>query len=325
MIIDWQHHFSPKEISQKRGGKVGQAVIEKGVVGLYIMEEVYSLDKQLKFMDEAGIDMSVLSATLREVEDCKLTDDAYARIMKDHPDRFVCLAPCIPTRGKEAFEELDRAMDLGLKGIVISPQNDGLALDAEKMWPFYEKASIWKKPIFIHITNTPVGYDALHAKFNMNITISRELDLIANTARLILGGVLSAFPDLTFVIAHMGGGIACLLDRIEKWIEIRGENFWGDAGGTPPFGEPYIDNFREQFGKLYFDIAGCGGKTRAVKMALSAIEPDRLVFGTDWPYEFAKDPQGIKNYIAAIRDLDMAEESVEGILGANAARVLGID
>jgi len=79
MIIDWQHHFSPKEIAQKRGGKVGQAVFEKGVVGLYIMEEVYNIDKQLKFMDETGIDMSVLSATLREVEDCKLTDDAYAK------------------------------------------------------------------------------------------------------------------------------------------------------------------------------------------------------------------------------------------------------
>jgi predicted TIM-barrel fold metal-dependent hydrolase len=324
MIIDWQHHFSPKAISDKRGGKAGQPVMEKGMVGLYIHEEVYTVEKHLQFMEETGIDKCVLSATLSSVEDCKLTDDAYVVLGKEYPDRFVCLAPCIPTRGKAAFEELERAMDLGLKGVAISPQNDGHALDAKEMWPFYEKMARWHVPVFIHITNTPVGYDALQANFHMNFTLSRELDLIANTVRLILGGVLSDFPDLKLVIAHMGGGVAALLDRTENFIETFQEKFWTDAGGIPPFGEPYVENFREQFKKLYFDIAGCGGQVNTVKIALTSISPDRLVFGTDWPYEFRNNPEGIKKYIEDIRQLAIPPDSIDNILGNTAAKLLGI-
>ncbi len=324
MIIDWQHHFSPEEISRKRGGKLGQAVMEKGMVGLYIFEEVYRVDKQLEFMDTIGMDMAVLSATLGSVEDCKLTDDAYVNLMKEYPKRFVCLAPCIPTRGEEAINELERALNMGLKGVIISPQNDGIPVDDRKMWPFYEMTARWKVPIFLHITNTPIGYDALSAPYNLNITLTREFDLAATVARLILGGVMKEFPDLTFVVAHMGGGIAVLLDRLELWIDQLGERFWTDSGGTPPFGEPYRENFRKYFNRLYFDMAGCGGEVNAVKAALTAISPQKLLFGTDYPYEFSKDPQGLRDYIDKIRKLDLPGESIEGMLGGNAAELLGL-
>lgn len=70
MIIDWQHHFSPEEIFKKRGGKPGQAFIKDGKVTMHLYEEVYQIDKQLEFMDAAGIDVAVLSTTLDSVEDC---------------------------------------------------------------------------------------------------------------------------------------------------------------------------------------------------------------------------------------------------------------
>jgi predicted TIM-barrel fold metal-dependent hydrolase len=59
-------------------------------------------------------------------------------------------------------------------------------------------------PIFVHITNIPVGYDALDADYNLNVLFTREVDNAANTIRLILGGVLSEFPDLKFVMSHLG-------------------------------------------------------------------------------------------------------------------------
>src|SRR3989304_3238861 len=116
MIIDWQHHFSPEAIFKKRGGTPGQAFIQDGKVGMHLYPEVYQIDSHLKFMDEAGIDLSVLSATLDSIEDCKLTVDLYVKELKAHSRRFVCLAPCIPTRGEEALKELERAIDLGMKG-----------------------------------------------------------------------------------------------------------------------------------------------------------------------------------------------------------------
>ena len=75
MIIDWQHHYSPEEIYRRRGGKPGLPVMKDGKIGQYLREQVYQIDKHLEFMDAAGIDVAVLSATLESVEDCRLTDD----------------------------------------------------------------------------------------------------------------------------------------------------------------------------------------------------------------------------------------------------------
>ncbi len=324
MIIDWQHHFSPESIFKKRGGTPGQAFIQDGKVGMHLYPEVYQIDSHLKFMDDAGIDLSVLSATLESVEDCKLTVDLYVKELKVHSRRFVCLAPCIPTRGEEALKELERAIDLGMKGTVISPQNDGEPLDSKKLWPFYELISRLKVPIFVHITNIPVGYTALDAPYNLNVTMTREFDNAAAAARLVLGGVLTAFPDLTIVMSHMGGGISAIMDRIELYLEKWGERFWSELGGKPPFDQPYKENFRKHFGKIYFDMAGYEGGMNAVKSTLICISPERLVFGSDYPYNFTNDPEGVKRYIENIRKLDLPPQVIEGMLGGTAAKLLGL-
>jgi predicted TIM-barrel fold metal-dependent hydrolase len=325
MIIDWQHHASPEEVMKKRGGKPGQPFIKDGKVGLHLYSEVYQMDKQLEFMDNAGIDASVLSATLDSVEDCILTDEMYARLTKEHPERFICFAPCIPTRGEEALKELERAInDLGLKGVVISPQNDGAALDSRELWPFYELVSLLNIPIFVHITNIPVGYEALDADYNLNVLFTREVDNAANTIRLILGGVLSEFPDLKFVMSHLGGGISAILERFERYLHFWAEKIWTELGGQSPFEAPYRENFNELFGRIYFDMAGYEGGMNAVKCALTTISPERMVFGTDYPYNFRDDPQGVKQYIENIRKLDLPPKSIDGMLGLNAAELLGL-
>jgi len=291
---------------------------------MHLYQEVYQIDKQLDFMDRAGIDLAVLSATLDSVEDCKMTDDMYARILKEHGDRFACLAPCIPTRGQEALDELERAIELGMHGVVISPQNDGEPLDSLKLWPFYEAVLRLKIPVFVHITNIPTGYEALDARYNLNVIFTREVDIAANVLRLILGGVLAEFPDLTFVMSHLGGGITAILERIERYVHFWGEKIWTELGTEPPFGEPYKDKFQEYFDRIYFDMAGYEGGMRAVKWALTRIKPERLLFGTDYPYNFTNDPQGVKRYIENIRALDLPVDSIEGMLGNNAAKILGI-
>lgn len=324
MIIDWQHHCSPEEVFRKRGGKAGQAFIKDRKVGMHLYEEVYQIDRHLEFMDSAGIDLAVLSATLDSMEDCRLTVDFYVDIMKEYPKRFICLTPCIPTRGEEALHELERAIDLGLKGIVISPQNDGLPLDSPKLWPFYEMVSRWQVPVFVHITNIPVGYDALDAPYNLNVTMTREFDIAANTARLVLGGVLAEFPNLKIVMSHLGGGISSILERIERYVDVWGDKLWTELGGTPPFGRPYKENFKKYFSKIYFDLAGFEGGMNAVKCALTAISPQRMLFATDYPYNFTKAPEDVRRYIENIRKLDLSPALVDGILGGNAAELLGL-
>jgi len=324
MIIDWEHHFIAEEIYRRRGVKAGQPLIKDGKIAGHMYDEVHQIDKHIEFMDEVGIDTAVLSDTLDSVEDCRLTHDVFIKLTNEFPGRLVGLAHCIPTRGKDALDEMERAINAGLKGVLITPQNDGVPLDSRKLWPFYEQVSRLKVPIFVHVTFSPVGYSALDAPYNLNVSMTREFDVAAATVRLILGGVLANFPDLEFVMPHMGGGISSILERTELYLDIYGEKYWRELGGTPPFGKPYRESFKRDFGKIYFDLAGFEGGMNALKCALTTISPERLLFGTDYPFNFTHSPERARDYIRNIRELDLPSGSAKGILGSYAAELLGL-
>lgn len=299
MIIDWQHHFAPYEVYNSlygKQGKPGQALCIGGKVGSHFREEAYQIDKHLEFMDAAGINIAVLSPPgLRNVQECKLVDENYANIMKQYPDRFVGLAQCIPTQGDEALKELDRAINvLGLKGVQIFPQIEGAAIDSEKLLPFYSMVSKLNVPIFVHVTSFPIGYDAFDAPYNLNVTLTRECDVTSATVRLILGGIMTKFPRLKFVVAHMGGGIASTLERYLLYIDMWKNGFWTEQGGTPPFGMPFSKNFKDLFNKMYFDMAGFECGMNAIRCALTTISPEKLLFATDYPFNFNNNPGGVK-------------------------------
>jgi predicted TIM-barrel fold metal-dependent hydrolase len=323
VIVDWQHHVSPRAVFDMRGGEAGLPLFRNGKISVHLNDLVFQIDRHLEFMAGAGIDACVLSATLESVEQCRITNDYYAGLTREHAGRFFCLSPCLPLRDG-ALDELVRALDLGLAGVVISPQNDGEMLDSPALWPLYRLMAARRQPIFIHITDVPVKYEAYDAPYNMNIAVTREADLLNNTVRLVLGGVVRAFPDVPFVISHLGGGLAAVLDRLERYVEVRGARFWTDCGGTPPFPAPCIDGFREDFARLYFDMAGYEGRMRAVQCALTAIRPDRLLFGTDYPYNFPTDGRAAARYIEDIRQLGLSPTDTAGILGGTARRLLRV-
>jgi predicted TIM-barrel fold metal-dependent hydrolase len=90
-------------------------------------------------------------------------------------------------------------------------------------------------------------------------------------------------------------------------------------------GEPLISRpWREYFDKLFFNMAGREIGMAAVKSALTNISPQKLMFGTDWPFNYDRNPEGATRYIEEIRKLDLPEQDIDDMLGGNAARLLCI-
>jgi predicted TIM-barrel fold metal-dependent hydrolase len=340
MVIDWEHHITSKELGfDARGGKEGQQLTwgtdDMGRGRALLREEMYRVDKHIEFMDKAGIDIAVISTFSDKltIEYCKGMDDYYAKLMNDYPKRFVGLAPVDPTLGKDALNEIDRAIKgLGLRGICVSNTVNGNdRMDSQKLWPFYKKVQALDVPIFVHVSE-PQGYEALYnAPYNLAVTLVREFSLAETTARIILSGVLTDFPDLKFVISHMGGGISAIKERLVRYIRVWDERFWaGDKkfwdgiGSGHPLKKPYAETFEKDFKKLYFDMAGFEGGMNAVKCALTTISPNQLLFGTDYYPNFTNEPDLAKRYIENIRNLNLSEIQIEGILGDTAARLLKI-
>lgn len=314
MIIDWQHHYFPEKLWKKLGGKPGEVVhvLQGGMPRLSLFEQLYRIDQQLTDMDNGGIDIAVLSCTMQSLEDSRMVNDDLSKVMKNYPDRFVGIALASPLGGKPALDEMERAIkDLGLRGVLIESQIDGYSLDFPGFWPFYQKAQELDIPIFVHVAPLPLGYDALNGAYDLHRMIGREFDLATATTRLILSGVLDEFPNLKFVIAHLGGGIALLKERIEYW-EVREP--------IPGVKRPK-KLFKEYLARLYFDTAGFTMGSNAIRTSLTEISPKQMIFGTDYPY-IPLNLRNMKPYVENIKKLDLDDHAKEGILYLTAADLL---
>jgi aminocarboxymuconate-semialdehyde decarboxylase len=314
VIIDFEHHYIPAEL----GRRLGMDPARKEAVrtrDASVHSQLFDMEAQLRDMDHAGIDIAVQSCILgwdTSLENCTLLNDCSADLQKSYRTRFVALAHA-PVLEDGGLRELERAIDrLSLKGVTISSQVSGLSLDAKELTPFYDLMDRLRVPIFVHPALSPKGYSLMH-DYMLPVILTREFDLGVAITRLIAGGVVERYPDLQFVFAHFGGGLAGYKERISR--------------SSYRFKLPR--SFDDYFDRLYFDMAGFEGSPVALRCALEGIKPECMVFATDYPQNFnnsdpneGKGVDGIKQYVGEIRALPLAEQTKEDMLGGTAARLL---
>jgi predicted TIM-barrel fold metal-dependent hydrolase len=323
MVIDFQHHYIPVELAKKRGlySATGKTMLhESGLPATTMHRRLYDLDLQLDDMAQANVDTSVLSCLLgwsAPLEECRFINDDLAAVQEKYQGHFVGLAQAPILDGKTALVELRRAItDLGLRGVTITSQVNGLSLDAPALYDFYETVCALDVPIFVHPALVPTGYEHLK-DYDLPRVLGREVDLTVATTRLIAGGIFDRYPDLKIVMAHFGGGIAAVKDR----LIAKGYRF-----GT------LQKSFADYYDMVYFDMAGFEGGSIALQCALQGIRPDRLIFASDYPQDFTgvntdtgKGMTELRRYIETIRELPLEEASKEKILAGSAAKLLKLN
>jgi aminocarboxymuconate-semialdehyde decarboxylase len=316
MIIDFEHHYIPAAL----GRRLGMDPTRKEAVktrDATVHAQLFDLEAQLRDMDRVGIDVAVQSCILgwdTTLENCRLINDSTAQAQKDYPGRFVGLAHA-PILEEDGLRELERAIgELGLKGVTISSQVNGLPPDAKEFVAFYELMRRLRVPIFVHPALAPKGYSLMN-DYQLPVILTREFDLGLAVTRLIAGGVIERYPELDLVFAHFGGGLAGYKERISR--------------SAYRFKLP--QRFEEYFDRLYFDMAGFEGSPIALRCALEGIRPERMIFATDYPQNFNnRDPKqgqsidGVRLYIEQIAQLPVAETVKEAMLGGTAATLLKI-
>lgn len=321
MVIDFQHHFVPFELAERRGFDAGERrnMMEGGVPTFTLHSTLYDIGAHLRDMDMAGIDLAVLSCNMgweAPLDDCRLINDRFAEIQRAYPARFAGLAH-MPVFEDAGLREMEHAIrELGLRGVTIASQMSGQPLDSPRLRDFYSKVAALEVPIFVHPAMALHGY-AFLGDYDLARILGRELDLQLAATRLIAGRVLDEFSGLRFVMAHFGGGIAAVKERLQN-----------KAGRFGTLVRP----FDEYFDRLYFDMAGFEGGPDALTCALTGIRPERLVFATDYPQDFTgattqtgKGISDIKGYIELIRGLDLPDAARKAMLGATAAGLLRVE
>ena len=319
MIVDFQHHFTPRElIKQDPGDRLILHYDAQGAPSYTIHSLLYDLDEHVRMMDLAGIDAAWLTSAqgmCADLETSRFVNDKAKQAERDYPGRFIGAAHAHPLGGKDAFRELARCRDeLGFQGVVITSETDGLFLDAPDFEPFWTEAARLGLFVFVHPA-LKLNFSQQFDGFDTARSVGREFSLIMATIRLINSGVFDRHPSLTVHMAHLSGGIASMLGRIRSYQD---KDFWGTKGNARHGMKAEKDFDHYIRNNLMFDTAGFAGAISSVKTALVEIPPSRIVFATDYPQEI-RSREAVRDFVRELRALGQTGEQ---ILSGNVRKLL---
>jgi len=266
-------------------------------------------------MDKEGIQKSVLLYPTSDAHIkigswsalCKIYNAEIARIVKEHPGRFVGAAILPYGEKEDMLPEFKQAMDLGLKVLSLASSYFSHYLDDEGFHCIYEEAQKKNVPIFVHsqIIN-PIGSERVQDPL-LTPVIQYVFDVTICVGKLMMSGVFDKFPKLNFIFAHFAGVLPFLKDRFDTvYTMLRQRQIVKDLGKAPS----------EIFKNIYVDTSGVTTKS-LINLALEMFGPERVLWGSDYPAK-----RDVKSTIDAIKQLDVKEVEKELILSGNSDRIL---
>jgi predicted TIM-barrel fold metal-dependent hydrolase len=273
------------------------------------------LDARLRLMDRAGVEMQVLSACpqLPYGEDGKkaaraarFVNDQYAELVQRHPDRFRAFAALPMPHPDESIGELRRALDqLRVAGVAMNTTVLGRALVEPDYEPIFAELNSRSAVLYLH----PAGNSAcspLIADYHLTWMAGAPVEDTISVMQLITHGIPARYPDITIINSHLGGALPMLLQRAD-------DQYGWEALDTPEL--PSVAARR-----MWYDTVG-HGHVPALRCAIDSFGADRLVLGTDFPYENGDIFVRAVDYI---NDPQVETTAAQAILDQNASALLGI-
>ncbi len=277
MIIDSHVHLLPHAVQQDRTQFIHR---DFAFASLYSSQKakLASGEQIIEYMDESGIDRAIVFGFPWADQDLiQRNNDEIWDFYQQHPNRIFPFAVLSP-RGNEAdCLEAERTMTHGFAGIGELAMYHGgwSAENLEAIAPCLYLAEKAGAPVIIHV-NEPVGHPypgKIHIDFQ-------------GLLRLI-----TACPDLNFILAHFGGGLFFygLMPEVAKILS----NTYFDTAGAP----------------FLYD-------SRIFDVACRIVGPEKVLFGSDFPL------LSLSRYLTELHKIKLDKSVREGILGENILKLL---
>jgi len=261
-------------------------------------------------LEDAGVDTQVISLTTpgTHVESpayavtlAKLVNDAFATIIAERSPRFTALATLPLNDPVASLAEFRRAVEeLHLPGAMLFSNVNGVALADERFWPLYEAADAYGAVLHIHPTS-PVGVEAMTQYWLMPL-VGFLMDTTLAAAHLVFSGVGERFPNIKWVLSHLGGAVPYMAERFD-----RGFHAFKDCRRN--IDRPPSDYLR----RWYYDTVNFD--PNALRLAVAFAGADRILAGSDYPHQIGSIP----SMLTSLRHLGLSEADTVRILGGNAA------
>jgi aminocarboxymuconate-semialdehyde decarboxylase len=325
-VIDVHSHFFPEEflgLLEREGPAYGAGLDRRAEVAILSMPGHPPVPLSAQFVDPdarlARLDVQAIAVQALSLSPpmvywapaglgvalARAFNDGIAALCRRHPTRFVGLATLPMQDVGAAVGEMTRAVrELDMRGIYLATSVRGCYLDDPQFRPVWEHAHRLRVPVFTH-PHTHLGAVEL-GSFHLFNTIGFPTETAVLMGRLIYSGLFAAYPDVRVVVAHAGGTAPVLLGRLDHAYRNRRE--LQQALPEPP--SAYVRHF------VFDTIAH---EDRTLRFVIETVGVERVVVGTDAPYDMADDEPA-----ARIARLELPDRDQAAILTRTAARLLKV-
>ncbi len=279
-------------------------VNNRGEVQRIISHNAYDAGVRAEDCDKHGVNVQVLSPTPMMIPDyvdnprdaaeiCRILNDDNARLVAEFPDRFVAIGALPMCYPDLAIEEMQRIQVMGMRGIEVNSNINGLDLNDARFFPVFEAAEAMNMAVFIHPWGgflTPSEkclQRRMRAEHNWRPWLfGMGLETALAFDDMHSGKVHQRLPGLRVLYAHGGGMFPGLLGRLEHGGYTRPDLFASNPTDSP------WETVRDC--SVYTD--SLTHNPWALGMLLGIMGSGRIALGSDYPYPLGElDPGDKKN------------------------------
>jgi len=305
--IDTHHHLLPDFFYEETND------VHAPVGGLAPM--AWTKETSLSFMDDAGIDIAVLSISTPGVHVgdgqkakklARRCNEFLAEIVQQRPDLFAGFA-CLPLPDVDSsLSELTYALDeLGLDGVVAFTNANGVYLGDSRLDPVFQELERRKSVVYVHPNASP---DPIAHTLGLPDNL---IDFTTDTNRVVAEmhytNRFARTPSVRYIFSHAGGSIPYMAARfaiIDEMGFVPGGNERGTAA--------------DMFRRMYWDTA-LSASDPVLRMLRDVAGIDQVLFGTDFPYLRRDLAVNAKQRI--LESSALSDPERHAILGSNAAHL----
>lgn len=303
-------HGGGYKLKKVVGGQTG--IVKDGAPFMTLMPGMFDYDLRVRAMDEAGVDIAVVTLTSPNVfwgsarqslEAARLVNDDMAAQQRRLPGRirFMCSLPW--QHAKLAVAELKRACDeLGAVGVMQLASVDGVSLTDRRFAPVWKEIDRRGLPVLIH-PSAPPGTKHLDVmKYNLIASVGFMFDTSLAVSRMIFDGFLDRYPNLKLIAAHGGGTLPYIAGRLDICFD-----------NMPACREKIRERPSAYLKRIYYDSVVF--QQESLELAIKVGGADRVLYGSDYPHNIGD----MKGCLARVDALPPDQRNA--VRGGNAMRI----